>query len=115
MNDVIVTKVENLEEIPTSHNIGTKRIFLTKEETKSAVTQIAFGSLSKNENVDIHAHETMEECYFFLNGAGLFKIGEKDYNVEAGTFVKVPAKVKHALVNTGDVKLDFFYFGVAID
>lgn len=103
-----------VEAVSTAHNIGVKKILLRKGESKSNLTQIAYGSLHPGEEVAMHKHETMEEYFFFLEGNGVYRVDEENVELEKGVFVKIPANTEHAMKCTGTDKLEFFYFGVAI-
>ena len=57
-----------------------------------------------------HAHHSVEEMYFVLEGAGEFRLGEERYPVKAGDLVGAPAgtaEVAHQMVNTSDAELRY--------
>ena len=103
-----------VEAISTAHGIGVKKILLRKGESNSNLTQIAYGSLEPEEEVEIHRHQTMEEYFFFLDGKGIYNVDGENVELEKGVFVRIPANTDHAMKCTGTAKLEFFYFGIAI-
>lgn len=47
-----------------------------------------------------HSH-THNHAFHFLRGTGSVQIGEQTWQIEPGTFVKVPAQKQHSVTNTG--------------
>jgi len=62
-----------------------------------------------------HAHQTMEEYFYFMEGHGEMKIDNKAVEVGAGDRIICPAKGVHQIRNIGDVELKYICFGVALD
>ena len=56
---------------------------------------------------DVHAHEKAEHVYYILKGTGIAEIDGKRHLVSPGMVVFIPAKVKHAIMNTGFEDLIF--------
>jgi mannose-6-phosphate isomerase-like protein (cupin superfamily) len=48
-----------------------------------------------------HHHETLEEIYYILEGAGVMTIGEEQREVGAGDAIHIPKHHRHTLTNTG--------------
>ncbi|WP_234734032.1 cupin domain-containing protein [Tellurirhabdus bombi] len=110
--EAIIRQLENLKPALTSHQIGQKTVLVTHEQCESPLMQAAVGTLTKGEAIEAHAHETMEEFYFFEEGDVLFTIAGQQHKCVAGTFVKVPARVTHDLLAQDDSR--FIYWGVAL-
>ena len=108
------THLSTVEAISTAHSIGIKKVLLRKGESNSNLTQIAYGSLNPNEEVEIHRHQTMEEYFFFLEGKGVYSVDGEQVELEKGVFVRIPADTDHSMKCIGTEKLEFFYFGIAI-
>lgn len=96
----------------TAHGDGDKYVFLEKEEALSNLTQVAVGFLTNRDCIEMHAHPTMEEYYYFLEGKASFIIGDDTFKCNPNTFVQVPHDVNHQLSTTNLVK--FLYWGIAI-
>ena len=112
---IISTHLSEVQAVSTAHSVGIKKVLLRSGESNSNLTQIAYGSLAPGEQVAIHKHPTMEECFFFLEGKGIYNVEGESIDLEKGTFVRIPANTDHAMKCTGTEKLEFFYFGVAIN
>ena len=54
-----------------------------------------------------HAHDGVEEVYFFQFGQGRIKIGIETVDVQAGSIVLVPDGHLHRVYNTGKTDLVF--------
>jgi mannose-6-phosphate isomerase-like protein (cupin superfamily) len=53
--------------------------------------------------VDPHAHEANDELFYVLAGTMTFRVGEREVDAEAGTFLRIPAGVVHGFRNrTGE-------------
>lgn len=113
------TKIfEYLEDIkgePTAHLSGFKRVFLSNDETDSKLTQFAHGTFAPGEVCELHAHPTMDELFYFINGTGVYIVNDEEITLKPGTFLRIPAKSKHELINNGKNNLEFVYFGIALD
>ncbi|NQZ43234.1 MAG: cupin domain-containing protein [Flavobacteriaceae bacterium] len=88
---------------------------MNNADTDSQLTQFAHGCFAPGEVCERHAHETMDELFFFIKGNGVYKIDNEDVQLKPNTFLRIPAKSPHELINTGEVDLEFVYFGVALD
>lgn len=112
---IIYKKLSDITSELTTHNVGLKSVLLTQKDTITSITQFAFGVMNINEEIDQHIHETMEEIYYFIKGAGVFYINEKEYSCTENTFIKIPAGYKHQLKSIGLKPLEFIYLGIAIN
>lgn len=101
----------NLAFIPTSHTIGRKKVFLTKEESDSAITQVAEVVLEKGEMVEMHIHKTMNEIFLFQEGECVVRIGNEELLCKTGSFVMILAGMNHSLF--ANTKCRFYTVGVA--
>ena len=107
--------LENIKGEPTAHLSGLKKVFLTNKDTDSQLTQFAHGEFAPGEICKLHAHETMDELFYFINGTGVYRVNGEEVALKPGTFLRIPAKSEHELINTGKSKLEFVYFGIALD
>ncbi|MCK8490956.1 MULTISPECIES: cupin domain-containing protein [Spirosoma] len=111
----ITATLTNLEREVTAHAQGVKQVFLRNNDTPSNITQVAYGHFAPTDYCDLHSHQTMEECFFFLNGTGVYFVGDQAIPLHHGVFVRIPAGVLHRLEATGDAPLEYVYFGVATE
>jgi len=113
--DKISRHLSEIEAEQTAHGSGSKYVFLSNDEMDSPLTQIAYGKFLPGEVCAEHFHATMDECFFFLKGKGVYQIGEEQLELKPETFLRIPAGIKHRLEATGNTPLEFVYWGVATD
>lgn len=106
--------LENIKTISTKHLTGVKQVFLSNEDTESALTQFAYGVLKPGERTELHKHDSMVECFYFISGTGEYHIDDSIIEVKADTFVHIPYGINHDLANIGNEELRFVYFGIAV-
>lgn len=109
----ITASLAQLERELTAHAQGAKQVFLRNDDSPTNVTQVAYGVFAATDFCDLHAHPTMEECFFFLKGTGRYTVGDQVVDLQTGVFVRIPAGVPHRLEATGAEPLEYVYFGVA--
>ena len=115
MIEKITASLPDLESELTAHFQGSKRVFLRNNDTPTPVTQVAYGVFASSDYCDLHQHPTMEECFFFLKGTGLYFVGDQTIALHNGVFIRIPAGVLHRLEATGEEPLEYVYFGVATE
>lgn len=113
MADKIFEMLADIPATATAHGMGRKFVFLNNNDTQTALTQFAYGSIAPNEGCEEHTHPTMDECFYFLKGTGNYKVGDIVYELKPESFLRIPAGTPHALRATGNENLEFVYFGVA--
>ena len=111
----ITASLADLEREHTAHAQGVKQVFLRNGDTPTNVTQVAYGTFSATDYCELHTHSTMEECFFFMKGAGVYTVDTQDIDLKPGVFIRIPAGVPHRLEATGPEPLEYVYFGVATD
>ena len=103
---------EQIDFVNTAHNTGIKKVFFSGLEVNSALTQFACGFLSAGETIEKHAHATMEEFFYFLDGNGEYLLDSVTIRVHKGVSVRIPAGTAHELRAEED--LHFIFFGIAV-
>lgn len=111
----ITASLTSLEPEVTAHAQGIKQVFLRNSDTPTNITQVAYGQFSQLDYCEWHEHPTMEECFFFLKGTGLYRVGDEVIPLQHGVFIRIPAGIRHRLEATGDSPLEYVYFGVATE
>jgi mannose-6-phosphate isomerase-like protein (cupin superfamily) len=111
-NRIIYRDFNSLESLPTSHQIGEKKVLLSNSETISSITQLALTKLFANDIVEEHLHPTMDEHFIVLSGEGIIQIDNENYDLKAGKFILVPAGSSHNLSAITDI--EFITISVAI-
>ncbi|VXD19108.1 cupin domain-containing protein [Marinoscillum sp. 108] len=115
MSNKISQYLENMEGEPTAHLSGFKKVFLTCDDTDSAITQFAYASFMPGEKCENHVHPTMMECFYFISGFGVYKVGGELVRIKPGTFLRIPPNTPHEFRNDSIENLEFVYFGIAIE
>ncbi|MEQ6167975.1 cupin domain-containing protein [Ekhidna sp. MALMAid0563] len=115
MSEKLFQKLSEIKGEQTAHLSGLKQVFLKNDDSITHLTQFAYGVFEPGEKCPLHRHPTMEELFFFLKGEGTYLIGDTKYHIEPNSFLRIPPNVNHELENTGDERLEFVYFGVALD
>jgi mannose-6-phosphate isomerase-like protein (cupin superfamily) len=114
LSQKVCQSLNDITPIITAHGKGEKFVFLTQQDTPTAITQFAYGKLLPGEDVEQHLHPTMEECFYFISGEGKYLIDGIIHDIAPGTFFRIPANTLHALQQNGTQPLTFVYFGIAI-
>jgi len=115
LNQKVFQSLNDIAPAPTAHSQGQKFVFLSQQDTPTAITQFAYGKFLPGEFCEEHLHATMEECFYFISGEGEYKIDSVVYNIKPDCFLRIPANTLHALNCTGNEPLTFVYYGVAVD
>lgn len=111
--DLIFSNLEKLIPAISAHGQGEKFVFLKNGDTETNLTQFAYGKFQPGESCEIHSHETMEEFFYFLKGSGQYIIDGTAIPLKTGVFLRIPARIPHALSASGDCPLEFIYFGIS--
>ncbi|CCH53510.1 Cupin 2 conserved barrel domain protein [Fibrisoma limi BUZ 3] len=111
----ITATIANLVSESTAHLQGSKKVFLRNADTPTNITQVAYGSFKASDFCEMHTHPTMEECFYFLSGNGIYTVGDQKITLQNGVFVRIPAGIPHRLEAVGDQPLEYVYFGVATE
>ena len=56
-----------------------------------------------------HHRHAPAELYYVLEGEGLLTVDGEEHRIAAGAAVYIPGNSEHAIANTGDAPLRFFY------
>lgn len=83
---------------------------LSSEQTHShsmtcGVTEIGVGG---NGILNVHRH-VQPEIYYVLAGQGIVTLDGAEHHIKAGSTVFIPGGMEHAVRNTGEQPLRFFY------
>lgn len=85
------------------------------EEVDGKATLYARGSLPPGASVGWHRHkETMEICYF-LDGRGIVRESDREYQVKAGDVSICFAGEAHEIINRGNQNLVYIVLVLKID
>ncbi|WP_052889870.1 cupin domain-containing protein [Thermogemmatispora carboxidivorans] len=99
---------------PTRHG-ALKRVLLYREEALSTLCFVNEVEVAPGETIHSHAHETMQEVFYLLEGEGQMRLGEQSLTVKEGDCLLVPPLLPHEITNAGSLPLRFLCFGIEVD
>ena len=97
--------IDAINPIATGHGVGEKRVIASKADIGNPVTQIARTILHAGDSVELHAHPTMEEHFFFLNGECEVMLDDKYVICKSGDYLFIPASQPHAINATKEITM----------
>jgi quercetin dioxygenase-like cupin family protein len=84
--------------------------FLSKKDDRGEIT-IFLVKLPAGKEIPVHVHETQEDIIFILSGkARMWIEGEGDFNIEKGTFIRVPKNTRHRIYDVTEEILNYDVF-----
>ena len=113
MEKCIERNIQEIEQKPTSHGAGLKQVIIGNDDTESKITQVAKSRLKAGEEVEEHAHPTMDEHFMVLDGNGTIVVEGKSLAMSHGVYIVVPAGFSHKITACEDLEL--ITIGVARD
>lgn len=100
-----IKHLKDVECVITSHGCGEKRVLMGKDDTDTDMTQVAVTRLKAGECVEEHAHDTMEEMFFVLEGELRMTIDGHERACTENDFIHIKARTRHGLKAMSDVRL----------
>lgn len=97
--------LKHIVPIPTSHNVGMKRVLLAANESDCPITQIAITDLKAGEIAEAHVHEDMQEGFYVLSGELDIVLDGEIEHCKAEDFVYVKCGISHELRAITDVRV----------
>ena len=94
-----------------------KKVIVKRDDVdeKSKLMMVNLCKVPVEKTHKLHSHQTMEEIFYFTNGRGEVTIDDETIIVGSGDRIIVPAKSEHQIKNIGDVDLEYFGLGIALD
>lgn len=104
-------KYEELLNIKNPHIDGStyRPEVLTKEHNASSLGGM-LGILPPNTKVPYHYHKTRESIIIILFGKGLELVEGKEFNINKGDILFIPALEKHSIINNSSEDLKFIEY-----
>lgn len=97
--------LSDIEIIPTSHNVGRKRVLLSANMSDCSITQVAITDFQAGEVAKAHVHVDMQEGFYVLSGEMDIILNGKTEHCKAEDFVYVKCGITHELRAVTDVRI----------
>jgi quercetin dioxygenase-like cupin family protein len=107
----MIVRAEDCAIEPTRHGLM-KRVILRGGAVPD-VTQVAVATFQEGDAVELHAHPTMYELFYVLEGRGEYRIGGERHEAGPGDFLVVPPGTPHG-VRVLEAPHRVFYQGLAV-
>ncbi len=98
-------KLSEIQPVPTSHGVGSKRVLLSSNESDCSLTQIAVTELKAGDVAVAHVHADMQEGFYVLQGELDVVLDGKVEHCSAEDFVYVNCCTSHELRATTDCRI----------
>jgi mannose-6-phosphate isomerase-like protein (cupin superfamily) len=108
-------KAADVEETGVSHNPDIKKKVFLANGFIPNITTFGQATFTPGQSVDIHAHETMYEVFYILEGKASFVINGEEVIAEKDSCVVIEPKEPHSQSNPFNENVTWVYYGVAID
>ena len=71
----------------------------------NALQSLAEATVPPGAETALHLHRASEEIYYFIQGAGMMRLGDELFAVRSGDSIAIPPGAAHNVRNTGNVPL----------
>lgn len=88
---------------------GEKIVFLNKKLEKGGFIDTGLFKCEPGKSLQFHTHEGRDEFCWVFDGAGIFVIEGKEYEVKAGELIKIPKNLEHKSFPKGDSHFTSFF------
>ncbi len=92
----------NIEKL-TEENTSFRKVLYTGEQS-----QLVLMSLLPGEDIGSEVHPDNDQFFRIESGTGKAVVGETEYELSDGDAVVVPKGTEHNVINTGEVRLNFY-------
>jgi len=107
------TNVKDLIATPVNHGTGIKKVFISNNDTHTALTQFAWSRFEKGGYCEEHQHATMDEYFYVSKGRAQYTVDSELLEVKEGDFLAIPAGKSHRLIVDAEAEeLELIYFGI---
>lgn len=95
------------------HSQNIERDTLSNENFRKVIftapnSQVVLMCLQPGEDIGIETHKKNDQFFRFEQGRGKAVVAGKEYDIENGTAILVPAGTKHNIINTGSEKMKMY-------
>ncbi len=109
MRDVPYVTEECAVPLECGEDVGvTWRTLTSADRTPTRTLTSGVCEIAPGGALDLHRHPPLE-LYYFLQGTGVVRLGDREQRVAPGTTISIPGNVPHAIRNDGTGLLKLFY------
>lgn len=101
----MIRKLSDISSIPTSRQVGTKKVLVNADESGCSITQMAVMTLHAGEVDVLHVHPDMQEAYFVLEGELEVTLDGETTHCTSGDFIYVEAGTTHEILAITDCRI----------
>lgn len=101
----MIRRLNDIQEEPTSRQIGTKKVLVNADESGCSITQMAVMTLHAGEVDVLHVHPDMQESYFVMDGELEVSLDGETSKCTSGDFIYVNAGTTHEIKAITDCKI----------
>jgi mannose-6-phosphate isomerase-like protein (cupin superfamily) len=95
-------KVTDTAQLPVEQNAwGTLQWVCNEKLMPGSAQTVGLATILPGKHNPVHYHPNCEEVLYVISGQGLHSYDGRTIPLKAGMTIRIPAKVKHNLVNTG--------------
>jgi mannose-6-phosphate isomerase-like protein (cupin superfamily) len=95
-------QVTDTAQLPVEQNAwGTLQWVCNEELMPGSAQTVGLATILPGKHNPVHYHPNCEEVLYVISGQGLHSYDGRTIPLKAGMTIRIPAKVKHNLVNTG--------------
>ena len=95
-------KVTDAAQLPVEKNAwGTLQWVCNEKLMPGSEQTVGLATILPGKHNPVHYHPNCEEVLYVISGEGLHSYDGRTIPLKAGMTIRIPAKVKHNLVNTG--------------
>lgn len=101
----MIRRVSEIQEEPTSRQVGTKRVLVNANESGCSITQMAIMTLHAGDVDALHVHPDMQEAYYVMEGELEVSLDGETSKCASGDFIYVNAGTTHEIKAITDCKI----------
>lgn len=105
--------IHELPSIPLNHDSGRKKVLFNYQDVDTPCRQISIATFHAGDLCEEHTHPTLDEHFYWQQGAGTFVIDGEEVPFAAGDYIYVPARSRHSIRFDADSQC--VCIGIALD
>ena len=104
--------LDELAELPVSHNPEIRKKVLFNDGELPSITQYSQATFPPGQTAPAHRHEDMHEVFWCVSGSGTITIDGEAFPLSPGAYVACAPGELHEIANNGSTPLRLHQLGV---